>query len=359
MNPTSGSVEYSGIYSFGDYALDTKSRTVRSGERVLELTPKQFQTLLVLVENHDRIMSKGELLNSIWPEQFVEESNVNQNICVLRKLLGETNQGKKFIETFPGRGYRFSESVAAVQDSHQVIGAPANASEAALKNISSEAPAKPRPQTPASELAKSALQSYWRYFVTAILCLVVGAIVSAFVYRRTVKTPKEQALTVPPAQLRTLAKMDGALSQPSWCQDGEHIAFVYSSPDGSRSAIYIQSLQDVRPYRVVHGTGKYSSPVWSPDGRLLAYLRIRPNSAKIVILNIASSIETTLASLFPHRYQLNYRHLDWSPDGSFLVVDDKAVESDPLSLYLVSVSNGDKIRLTYPNMDIIGHCCPK
>lgn len=359
MNAKSVTAEQTVIYSFGDYALDTKSRTVRNGERFVELTPKQFQTLLVLVENHDRIMSKDELLKSIWPEQFVEESNVIQNISVLRKLLGETAQGKKFIETFPGRGYRFSESVAAVRESQHANGSAIAEWEPPTREVPAGEASEFSSRIPPRAAFKNVVPIYRRYSVIAILSLIAVAILATVVFERPVSAPIQQAPAVSQPELRTLVRMNGAQSEPSWRLDGKSIAFVFSSPDGSGSSIYTQSTDDIRPHRVVSGPGKYSSPVWLPDGKYLAYLHIGFDKTDIVILNLALSTEGTLVTLFPHRYQLNYRHLDWSPDGSFLVVDDKAVESDPLSLFLVSVSNGRKIRLTYPDMDIIGDVAPR
>ena len=95
------------LYSFDSFQLNTEERSLKRCENPIPLTPKVFETLLVLVENHDRVVSKDELLNSIWPERFVEEANLTQNVSVLRKALGEASSGKKYIATFSGRGYRF------------------------------------------------------------------------------------------------------------------------------------------------------------------------------------------------------------------------------------------------------------
>jgi hypothetical protein len=65
---------------------------------------------------------------------------------------------------------------------------------------------------------------------------------------------------------------------------------------------------------------------------------------EIVIFSLADSVSRRLTTLFPHRYGLDYRHLDWSPDSRLLAVDDKANESDPLSLNLVHVNDGEKLR---------------
>lgn len=76
-------------YQFDSYVLDPDTKTLKDGDRLVELTPKVFTTLLVLVENRDKVLTKDELLTLIWPSQFVDQSNLSQNISVLRKSLGE------------------------------------------------------------------------------------------------------------------------------------------------------------------------------------------------------------------------------------------------------------------------------
>jgi Tol biopolymer transport system component len=128
---------------------------------------------------------------------------------------------------------------------------------------------------------------------------------------------------------------------------------------GTRSAIYVQLKGDIQAHSVVSDLGQYSSPAWSPDGKLLAFLHFQPDTAEIVIFDVQRKSSRILTRLFPHRYGLNYRHLDWSPDGKFLVVDDKSQDSEAFSLYLIYFENGRRVRLTYPDSDIIGDVSPR
>jgi len=93
----------SGIYRFAPFELDLAERVLYRAGSPVPLTPKAFDTLVVLVSRHGKIVDKGELLKLVWPETFVEENNLTQNISALRKVFGEDN----FIETVPRRGYRF------------------------------------------------------------------------------------------------------------------------------------------------------------------------------------------------------------------------------------------------------------
>lgn len=84
------------------------------GESPVQLTPKAIETLLVLVENRDRVVSKNDLMKKLWPDSFVEESNLSQNIFVLRRALGDSTQERRYILTVPGKGYQFTETVQEV-----------------------------------------------------------------------------------------------------------------------------------------------------------------------------------------------------------------------------------------------------
>jgi DNA-binding winged helix-turn-helix (wHTH) protein/TolB-like protein/Flp pilus assembly protein TadD len=102
------------LYEFGSFRIDVTEGRLLRGKNVVALTPKVFETLLVLVENSGRTLSKDELMRRLWPDSFVEESSLSQNIFQLRKALGEANSLQQYIETIPKRGYRFAASVKEI-----------------------------------------------------------------------------------------------------------------------------------------------------------------------------------------------------------------------------------------------------
>jgi DNA-binding winged helix-turn-helix (wHTH) protein len=94
-------------YEFGRFRLKIAERLLlREGEPV-PLTPKVFDILVTLVEKAGEVVTKDDLMRRVWPNTFVEEGNLTQNISLLRKALGESPGGAQFIETVPRRGYRF------------------------------------------------------------------------------------------------------------------------------------------------------------------------------------------------------------------------------------------------------------
>ena len=104
------------LYEFGPFRVDPQKELLLRGDEAVPLTPKTFQILLVLVRRNQEVVTKDDLLKEVWPDTFVEESNLSRNIFLLRKALGESPQDHQYIVTVPGRGYRFAESVQLVPE---------------------------------------------------------------------------------------------------------------------------------------------------------------------------------------------------------------------------------------------------
>ncbi|HJT26902.1 MAG TPA: alpha/beta fold hydrolase [Pyrinomonadaceae bacterium] len=101
------------FYLFDSFRVDVNERLLFKDNREVSLTPKVFDTLLVLLENSSHVMTKKELMQQVWPDSFVEENNLAQNISILRKALGQSPGGEQYIQTVPKRGYRFVGDVRA------------------------------------------------------------------------------------------------------------------------------------------------------------------------------------------------------------------------------------------------------
>lgn len=99
------------LYEFGPFRLDTAQQLLSRDNKPVPLTPKTYDVLLVLVQNHGRLLPKDELLKALWPNSFVEESNLTQQISMIRKALGESPGDNRYIVTISGRGYRFAAAV--------------------------------------------------------------------------------------------------------------------------------------------------------------------------------------------------------------------------------------------------------
>src|SRR2546426_6797388 len=95
------------FYQFGTFRIDTANRLLLCNGEPVPLKAKAVETLLLLVQHNGEVVEKDELMKRLWPDSFVEEANLTQNIYMLRKALGEG----RYIETIPRRGYRFAAEV--------------------------------------------------------------------------------------------------------------------------------------------------------------------------------------------------------------------------------------------------------
>lgn len=106
-------------YEFGPFRLLPFERLLLRDNQPVALAPRVFDTLLVFVQNSGRLLSKDELMQLVWGERIVEESNLTQNIFILRKLLGETPHDHHYLVTIPLHGYRFVAQVRKGHEGHE------------------------------------------------------------------------------------------------------------------------------------------------------------------------------------------------------------------------------------------------
>jgi TolB-like protein/DNA-binding winged helix-turn-helix (wHTH) protein/Tfp pilus assembly protein PilF len=102
------------LREFGPFRVDPDQRLLLRDEQPVSLSPKAFDLLLVLLEHSGQIVLKDDLMKTLWPDTFVEESNLGQHIFQLRKALGDRSQDSSYIVTVPGRGYRFAQKVRTI-----------------------------------------------------------------------------------------------------------------------------------------------------------------------------------------------------------------------------------------------------
>src|SRR5580700_7727288 len=131
------SVQTKVTFEFGSFRLNPYERRLLRDQTQIHLPPKAFDALVVLVENRGHLLEKDELLRRVWPDTFVEESNLAQHISVLRKALQDGEHGPRYIETVPTRGYRF------VADVRELAGVTPNANV-----LSGPTPGRPSPPAP-------------------------------------------------------------------------------------------------------------------------------------------------------------------------------------------------------------------
>ena len=182
------------LYEFGPFRLDAVERLLLRDGKSVPLTPKSVDLLLALVEQHGHLLEKDELMKKVWPDTFVEEANLSYNISLIRKALGEGENGQKFIETVPKRGYRFVASVKRGVDNgaEPTIQEPSGLPSAVAEGEQAANGSEPITEPPAgkAENLASKVKRYHRSALIALALLVLSGAGLAYYVLRPPLQPK-------------------------------------------------------------------------------------------------------------------------------------------------------------------------
>src|SRR5690348_12843158 len=121
------------LYEFGTFRLDAQERQLTRQGKPVHLAPQQFDLLLLLVQSPGKLLSEEDLLQRLWPDTFVEESNLAQHASMLRKALQDGEEGTRYVETVARRGYRFTTEVRLLSHSPEPLSPPSRAGQASLR----------------------------------------------------------------------------------------------------------------------------------------------------------------------------------------------------------------------------------
>lgn len=169
------------LYEFGPFILDPEQRRLSRNESLIAVPPKGMDILIFLVQHRGEVVTKDNLIQNVWPNTFVEEANLSQNVFLLRKALGEKAQENRYIATVPGRGYRF---VASVREVDAEAAASTEKEVPAIdRAVEAQPDANPGPVLPDVSLAPPSDRSSHRTAITWSVFAVGIVILLAFAQR--------------------------------------------------------------------------------------------------------------------------------------------------------------------------------
>lgn len=248
------------LYEFGPFRLEPAERKLSCNNEPVVLTPKAFDTLLLLVRNSGHLLEKDDLIRMLWPDSFVEEGNLSNNIFVLRKALGEDPQ---YIETIPRRGYRF---VGAVRQLPKPVSRSLERELEEQIQLANKMTAEKQPLGGATAPALSSEGWTRRTLVLIALTSFALLVVAAGLWLRRPVDARDRSRWV---QLTNFAD---SVTQPALSADGRMLAFVrgYSTWVGP-GQIYVKMLPDGEPVQLTHDAALKTDPTFSRDGSQIAY----------------------------------------------------------------------------------------
>jgi Tol biopolymer transport system component/DNA-binding winged helix-turn-helix (wHTH) protein len=331
-------------YAFGPFLIDVVRRVAWRDRRVLPLTAKTFDVLVMLLSSRHRIVTKDELLAQLWPGTVVLENTLVRHMSTLRRALGLSKEVHDYIVTIPGQGYRFvaqarelaelpeglplSSHVAALTETVAALpSAPIVDDSPGLVSASSpevQAPQWPRPPWPRT-------LAHRRYMAVAGL-LAGGAMLVAGAALVVGRSGDGEA---PPRRIVQRFTFDAGLPRdPSWSPDGH--ALAYTSDRGGNADIWVQRLDDSTPFRVTSSPAQESQPAWSPNGDWLAF-RSERNGGSLYAIQLNGGGERQLA---PFGYQPR-----WSPDGRRILFSSSSLRPGAPGLFVTAISGGPPTRV--------------
>ena len=287
--------ENSAVFRFDEFVVDPKTRVLSRDGETIPLTPRVFDTLLAFVHRPGETVTKDELMGAIWPDSFVEEANLAQNVAVLRKALGENSRQHRYIVTVPGTGYRFVPEVQEV----------------AIGSRDASPPEEELITETTAPTVSAASRPFNRELLAAGLgaALVLAIVVAAYLYLR------EGTVAPSVARTRQITSFSGLDLYATFAPSGHTIA--YSSNKSGAFEIYTRQLvQGADDIQLTNDGSHNLQPAFSPDGTRIAYYSVQKGGVWI----IPSSGGT------PKRLTDFGSNPAWSPDSKLL-----AFQSDPLN----------------------------
>ena len=281
-------------FEFGPFLLDPAKRSLLRDGVPQSLTPKAFDLLALLVRHRERVLSKEELISTLWPETFVEEANLSQQIFVIRRTLNGDSEGADYVATIPRRGYRFTAQVIERSDSERLAGS---------------APNDP-----------SRRRSRWLVPSLGAAVVLVAALLAVF-WRQFAADPDPRILVV--------TAFPGLERFPSISPDGNFVVFSWtgSNPDG-RSDLWVKAVDDDALRRLTETPAAEVHPAWSPDGREIAFIRVGQGAFIVSALGGQERRISGSASM-----------VGWTPDSKSLLVRDRTDEG-PHGIFRIELATG-------------------
>ncbi|MFL6230477.1 MAG: winged helix-turn-helix domain-containing protein, partial [Pyrinomonadaceae bacterium] len=255
---------------FGPFRLDAEQRVLFREGQPVPLAPKVVETLLALVERGGLLVTKNELMERLWPDAFVEESNLTQNIFLLRKAL----RGAEYIETVPRRGYRFR---GELRHSPAVAGELVFTSRTRTR-ILSEEETTDAPVSAAHAQASRLVRLLVPGAVLSTLVVVGGLGLNRYLHRR------QQIATPPTIELKRLT-YDSMEIDPAVSPDGKYLAYRFHK--GYTESIRLRDVANGSTVEVMPPIEVgYSNPTFSPDGNCLYYTTQRKGVRNGVVARV-------------------------------------------------------------------------
>jgi Tol biopolymer transport system component/DNA-binding winged helix-turn-helix (wHTH) protein len=315
------------IYRFGDFSLDTHRRLLLRRTDPVPLTPKAFDTLTLLVRRNGEVVQKDELLKAIWPDTFVEEATLAQNVFTLRKALGHGKTGN-YIETVPKHGYRFVAPVTSSQPDDGVLHPPTP-----TRHVIDEKVDEP---TTTGQSARGFRLG--PALLTAILSLGLALAAAIYIGITRQKIAATRAFDYQKFQGRKLTS-HGQVVRSAISPDGKYVA--YSKRDKERDGIWVRQVTSASELPVVASeNARIRGIAFSPDSSFIYYTMYAEDNQVGALWRVPVLGGTPREMLKDIDSSISF-----SPEGSRVTFFRNTPAARESSLMLADLDGGNRMQL--------------
>ena len=323
---------------FDRFTVDLNSGELSRAEgSCARIQQKPLQVLRLLLEAEGKVVTRDQLRGALWPgETFVDfEHGINTAVKKLRQVLEDSVENAKFVETLPKVGYRFLAPVEWVTDSDGMY------HPRAVPAISSERAPFPQPRRSNRRITtRNAL----------LTGLTIGALAAFLLYYSHRLRPN-----MPQPTVSLAATNVGEKYSPSLSPNGQQLAFAWNGGVGPYFSIYVKFVGTEEPLRLTKRASVDFNPVWSPDGRHIAFCRIKEGETGIYIVPAIGGAERRIRDTHWEEREFYevfwyFGRISWSPDGNSLAFSDRPFSNEPTSIFMLSLDNLAARRLTSPQL---------
>lgn len=358
------------LYEFSPFLLDVKKRRLACGDDFVSLTTKEFEVLLLLVENAGRVVEKDELLDAVWKDTFVEEGTLTRNISWLRKKLVENcGNDLPMIETVPKRGYRFLPEVTKKPSTKIVIAerVPEQISlvieEHTIQEIQIEERIEIVPSSNENEIifadgkfletpkikllpattAKRQISPLW-----IVPVLLIFAALAFFAYRSSFF--QNQSNVILATKIVPFSGLPGRENSPAFSPDGKQMVFAWDGGvEGANADVYVKIIGAGEPVRLTETPNEEINPTFSPDGKSIAFVRISPDHNEIILIPALGGAERKIYE------KASYASISFSPDGKLLAAAELDLSDKQPGIFTINLQTGEKTQVTMPDAPTVDH----
>lgn len=299
---------------------------------------QSLRILIYLVEHGGTVVTREKLQAAVWPSgTFIEfEAGLYTAVNQMRQALGDSATHPHFIETVPKVGYRFISPVQIESPQEEQTAAAAPDAAAISKETG---------RLPPGSLLREKRPAAYLWWVAGVT--TIAAAWALWAHFRS----------APPVldHLRPFTTARGAQYHPAFSPDGEMLAFDWEPEGAHHPSIYVQKLEAATPVHLTKGAENERCPIWSPDGRQIAFLRdVGPGALAIISVPLMGAEERKWAEF--RRGATPW--FDWSRDGKWFVVAEPSVPGRAPGVVLISTATGERRIITNPPAEWRGDSLP-